>query len=55
MKLGGFRHVVVLDDAGAVAGVVSRRDIFHGALAWSLGQGRSRMRSRSRAIPSSRS
>ena len=40
MKLGGFRHVVVLDEAGAVAGVVSRRDIFHGALAWSLGQGK---------------
>ena len=40
MKLGGFRHVVVLDDAGAVAGVVSSRDIFHGALAWSLGHGR---------------
>jgi CBS domain-containing protein len=40
MKLGGFRHVVVLDDAGTVAGIVSRRDIFHGALAWSLGQGK---------------
>lgn len=39
MKLGGFRHVVVLDDAGNVAGVVSSRDLFHGALAWSLGLG----------------
>lgn len=39
MQRGRFRHVVVLDDAGAVAGVLSRRDIFHGALAWSLGQG----------------
>lgn len=39
MKLGGFRHVVVLDEAGAVAGVVSSRDIFHGVLAWSLGHG----------------
>jgi hypothetical protein len=39
MKLGGFRHVVVLAEAGAVTGVV-RRDIFHGALAWSLGQGK---------------
>jgi acetoin utilization protein AcuB len=38
MKQGRFRHVVVVDD-GRVAGVVSRRDIFHGALAWSLGQG----------------
>lgn len=39
MKLGGFRHVVVLDDSGAVAGVVSSRDIFYGALAWTLGLG----------------
>jgi CBS domain-containing protein len=39
MKQGRFRHVVVVD-AGRVAGVLSRRDIFHGALAWSLGQGR---------------
>lgn len=40
MKLGGFRHVVVIDDAHAVAGVVSSRDIFYGALAWSLGHGK---------------
>jgi len=40
MNVGRFRHVVVVDDAGAVVGVVSRRDIFHGALSWSLGQGR---------------
>jgi CBS domain-containing protein len=40
MKLGGFRHVVVVeDDSDAVAGVVSHRDIFYGALAWSTGQG----------------
>ena len=39
MKLGRHRHVVVLDDDGVVTGVVSRRDIFHGALAWTLGQG----------------
>ncbi|MEN8161566.1 MAG: CBS domain-containing protein, partial [Myxococcota bacterium] len=39
MQQGGFRHVVVVDD-GRVVGVVSRRDIFHGALAWSLGQGK---------------
>jgi CBS domain-containing protein len=38
MKQGRFRHVVVVAD-GRVVGVVSRRDIFHGALAWSLGQG----------------
>jgi CBS domain-containing membrane protein len=39
MKLGNFRHVVVLDNSGQVAGVISQRDIFHGALAWSLGLG----------------
>ena len=39
MKQGRFRHVVVVDD-GRVVGVLSQRDIFHGALAWSLGQGR---------------
>ena len=39
MKQGRFRHVVVVDE-GRVVGVLSRRDIFHGALAWSLGQGR---------------
>lgn len=40
MKLGRFRHVIVLDEAGEVAGVVTSRDIFHGALAWSLGHGK---------------
>ncbi len=41
MKVGKFRHVVVVDgdDSGEVVGVVSHRDIFYGALAWSLGQG----------------
>jgi CBS domain-containing protein len=40
MKIGGFRHVIVVeDDSDEVAGVVSHRDIFHGALAWSIGQG----------------
>jgi acetoin utilization protein AcuB len=38
MKQGRFRHVVIVEE-GRVVGVVSRRDIFHGALAWSLGQG----------------
>jgi CBS domain-containing protein len=43
MKVGKFRHVVVVDgdDSGEVVGVVSHRDIFYGALAWSLGQGTS--------------
>jgi CBS domain-containing protein len=39
MKQGRFRHMLVVD-AGRVVGVLSQRDIFHGALAWSLGQGR---------------
>jgi CBS domain-containing protein len=39
MKQGHFRHVVIVDD-GRVVGVLSQRDIFHGALAWSLGYGR---------------
>ena len=39
MKVGRFRHVVVVD-GGRVVGVISQRDIFYGALAWSLGQGR---------------
>jgi CBS domain-containing protein len=38
MKVGRFRHVVVLDD-DKVAGVLSHRNIFYGALAWSLGHG----------------
>jgi CBS domain-containing protein len=50
MMQGGFRHVVVVDD-GRVAGVVSRRDIFHGALAWSLGQGRKAHESHLAASP----
>ena len=40
MQLGGFRHVVVVDDdSESVVGVVSHRDIFYGALAWSTGHG----------------
>jgi CBS domain-containing protein len=39
MQVGRFRHVVVVD-GGRVVGVISQRDIFYGALAWSLGQGR---------------
>ena len=39
MKQGRFRHVVVVDE-GRVVGVLSQRYIFHGALAWSLGQGK---------------
>jgi CBS domain-containing protein len=40
MKVGSFRHVVVLDDdSDDVVGIISHRDIFYGALAWSTGQG----------------
>lgn len=40
MKVGRFRHIVVLDEEGRVVGVVSHRNIFYGALAWSIGLGR---------------
>lgn len=40
MKAGRFRHVVVLEEDGRLAGVVSHRDIVYGAVAWTLGQGR---------------
>jgi acetoin utilization protein AcuB len=50
MQQGGFRHVVVLDE-DRVVGVVSRRDIFHGALAWSLGQGKKAHETRLAASP----
>ena len=40
MQVGGFRHVVVLeDDDDRLAGVVSHRDIFFSALAWATGRG----------------
>jgi CBS domain-containing membrane protein len=39
MKVGRFRHVVVVSEDGSVTGVVSQRDIFYDALAWSMGQG----------------
>ena len=40
MEAGGFRHVVVVDEEGGIAGVLSERDLFFGPLAWSIGQGR---------------
>jgi CBS domain-containing protein len=39
MESGGFRHLVVVDDDGAIEGVLSHRDLFFGPLAWSIGQG----------------
>ena len=40
MRVGRFRHVVVVDDDGGVAGVLSQNDMMLNALAWHLGQGR---------------
>ncbi len=37
MDAGQFRHIVVVDGDGRLAGVISRQDIYYGALAWSLG------------------
>jgi CBS domain-containing protein len=39
MRLGRIRHLPVLDDDGAVVGIVSQRDLFRSALARSLGYG----------------
>lgn len=40
MRVGQFRHAVVVDEEGGIAGVLSQRDIMLNALAWHLGQGR---------------
>jgi CBS domain-containing membrane protein len=39
LAAGGFRHLVVLADDGAVAGVLSQRDLLRGALARAMGLG----------------
>jgi CBS domain-containing membrane protein len=39
MNLGRIRHMPVLDGDGAVAGILSQRDMFRGALARTLGYG----------------
>jgi acetoin utilization protein AcuB len=39
MRLGRVRHMPVVDDDGALAGIVSQRDLFRGALARNLGYG----------------
>ncbi len=51
MRVGSFRHVVVLNEDRSVAGVVSHRDIVYGALAWTLGQGRDAHDKALRAYP----
>ncbi len=39
MRLGRIRHLPVLDENGQLAGLVSQRDLFRGALAKALGYG----------------
>ena len=39
MRLGRIRHLPVIDQDGSIAGVLSQRDLFRGALARSLGYG----------------
>ncbi|MGH0034974.1 MAG: CBS domain-containing protein [Myxococcota bacterium] len=39
MRLGRVRHMPVVDDSGALVGIVSQRDLFRGALARALGYG----------------
>lgn len=39
MRLGRMRHVLVVDEAGDLQGVVSQRDLFHGGLLKALGYG----------------
>jgi CBS domain-containing membrane protein len=39
MRLGRIRHLPIVDEAGALAGIVSQRDLFHGGLVRALGFG----------------
>jgi CBS domain-containing membrane protein len=39
MRLGRIRHMPVLDPDGSIAGILSQRDLFRGALARNLGYG----------------
>lgn len=39
MRLGRIRHLPVIDEAGALAGIVSQRDLFHSGLLRALGFG----------------
>jgi CBS domain-containing membrane protein len=39
MRLGRIRHLPVVDDDGALAGIVSQRDLFHSGLLRALGYG----------------
>jgi len=39
MKLGRIRHLPVVDEDGALTGIVSQRDLFHSGLLRALGYG----------------
>jgi CBS domain-containing membrane protein len=39
MRLGRIRHLPIVDDDGALAGIVSQRDLFHSGLLKALGYG----------------
>jgi len=39
MRLGRIRHLPVVDGEGALAGIVSQRDLFHSGLVKALGYG----------------
>jgi CBS domain-containing membrane protein len=39
MKLERIRHLPVIDDSGALAGIVTQRDLFHSGLVRALGYG----------------
>jgi CBS domain-containing protein len=39
MRLGRIRHLPIVDEDGALAGIVSQRDLFHSALLRALGYG----------------
>ena len=39
MRLGRIRHLPIIDDDGALAGIVSQRDLFHSGLLRALGYG----------------
>jgi CBS domain-containing membrane protein len=49
MRLGRIRHIVAIDDEGALAGVLSQRDLFLGGLLKALGFG---TRAKSKALAS---
>ena len=40
MRLGRIRHMPVVDEEGKLVGIVTQRDLFHGALLRALGYGR---------------